>query len=98
MTAQSRSKTFLSGVTLAYLYLGSMMVVGLSLIPFCLRQLGAHDYGVWLVGPWIFFCYATWACWQSFRAILHKRIVASWRSRTIGTAWAWRLKTNARVS
>src|SRR5271165_3201271 len=46
----SRSKTFLSGVMLAYLYQGCMMVVGLWLTPFYLRQLGAHDYGVWLVG------------------------------------------------
>ena len=46
----SRSKTFLNGVTLAYLYQGSMMLVGLWLTPFYLRHLGAHDYGVWLVG------------------------------------------------
>lgn len=46
----SRSKKFLSGVSLAYLYQGSMMVVGLWLTPFYLRHLGAHDYGVWLVG------------------------------------------------
>jgi O-antigen/teichoic acid export membrane protein len=46
----SRSKTFLSGAALAYLYQGSMMVVGLWLTPFYLRHLGAHDYGIWLVG------------------------------------------------
>src|ERR1700728_2921667 len=46
----SRSKTFLSGAALAYLYQGCMMVVGLWLTPFYLRHLGAHDYGIWLVG------------------------------------------------
>jgi O-antigen/teichoic acid export membrane protein len=46
----SRSKTFLGGAALAYLYQGSIMLVGLWLTPFYLRHLGAHDYGIWLVG------------------------------------------------
>ena len=45
-----RSKKFLSGAFLAYLYQGSMMAAGIFLTPFYLRVLGAHDYGIWLVG------------------------------------------------
>ena len=45
----SRSKSFLSGAFLAYVYQGGVMLVGLWLTPFYLRTLGAHDYGVWLV-------------------------------------------------
>ncbi len=45
----SRSKSFLSGVTFAYLYQGLILIVGLWLTPFYLKVLGAHDYGVWLV-------------------------------------------------
>lgn len=45
-----RSKRFLSGALLAYLYQGGMMVAGIFLTPFYLRVLGAADYGIWLVG------------------------------------------------
>jgi len=46
----SRSKSFLSGAFFSYLYQGCAMLVGLWLTPFYLRTLGAHDYGIWLVG------------------------------------------------
>jgi O-antigen/teichoic acid export membrane protein len=46
----SRSKKFLSGAALSYLYQGCFAVVALWLTPFYLRVLGAHDYGIWLVG------------------------------------------------
>jgi O-antigen/teichoic acid export membrane protein len=46
----SRTKSFVSGVFFAYLYQGSAMLLGLWLTPLYLRLLGAHDYGVWLVG------------------------------------------------
>src|ERR1700688_4877005 len=46
----SRSKTFLSGAFFSYLHQGCAMLVGLWLTPFYLRLLGAHDYGIWLVG------------------------------------------------
>src|SRR5579872_7495388 len=46
----SRSKRFVSGVTLSYAYTALVMLVGLWLTPFLLRQIGQHDYGLWLVG------------------------------------------------
>lgn len=45
-----RSQKFLSGAFFAYLYQGGMMAAGIFLTPFYLRVLGAHDYGIWLVG------------------------------------------------
>jgi O-antigen/teichoic acid export membrane protein len=49
----SRSKRFVSGVSLGYTYQGLVMVVGLWLTPFMLRRIGQHDYGLWLVGSQI---------------------------------------------
>lgn len=46
----SRTKSFISGAFFAYLYQGCAMLLGLWLTPLYLRVLGAHDYGVWLVG------------------------------------------------
>src|ERR1700676_1683661 len=46
----SRSKRFLSGAALSYLYQACFAIVALWLTPFYLRVLGAHDYGIWLVG------------------------------------------------
>jgi len=46
----ARSKRFLSAVLLTYTYQGLLMLVGLWLTPFLLKQIGQHDYGVWLIG------------------------------------------------
>jgi O-antigen/teichoic acid export membrane protein len=46
----SRSRRFLSGAAFSYLYQACVAVVGIWLTPFYLRVLGAHDYGIWLVG------------------------------------------------
>ncbi len=46
----SRSRRFLSGAAFSYLYQACVAIVGIWLTPFYLRMLGAHDYGVWLVG------------------------------------------------
>ena len=46
----SRSRRFLSGAAFSYLYQGCVAIVGIWLTPFYLKTLGAHDYGVWLVG------------------------------------------------
>lgn len=46
----SRSRRFLSGAAFSYLYQASVAIVGIWLTPFYLRVLGAHDYGIWLVG------------------------------------------------
>src|SRR5271170_3159395 len=46
----TRSKRFFGGLRLGYLYQATVMVFGLWLTPFLLKQLGQHDYGLWLVG------------------------------------------------
>jgi O-antigen/teichoic acid export membrane protein len=46
----SRSRSFLSGALLSYVYQASLMLVGLWLTPFYIRTLGVRDYGIWLVG------------------------------------------------
>lgn len=46
----SRSKAFLSGAVFAHLNHVLVALAALWLTPFYLRSLGAHDYGVWLVG------------------------------------------------
>jgi O-antigen/teichoic acid export membrane protein len=46
----SRSRKFLTGAAFAYLYQACVAILALWLTPFYLRVLGAHDYGVWLVG------------------------------------------------
>jgi O-antigen/teichoic acid export membrane protein len=45
----SRSRSFLSGALLSYLYQALLMLVGLWLTPFYIRTLGQRDYGIWLV-------------------------------------------------
>ncbi len=45
----SRSRKFLGGAVLAYVYQGSLMLAGLWLTPFYIHTLGQRDYGVWLV-------------------------------------------------
>jgi O-antigen/teichoic acid export membrane protein len=50
MTAvASRTRRFVGGIGLGYLYLGLVTVVGLWLTPFLLGRIGQHDYGLWLV-------------------------------------------------
>jgi len=46
----SRTRRFLSGVTLGYVNQALVMLVGLWLTPFLLRHLGKHEFGLWLVG------------------------------------------------
>ena len=46
----SRSRRFLSGLLLTYGYQGMLLLAGIWLTPFYLRQIGQHDYGLWLVG------------------------------------------------
>lgn len=46
----TRSRRFLGGLRLGYLYQGLVMATGLWLTPFLLKHLGQHDYGLWLVG------------------------------------------------
>ncbi len=46
----SRSKRFLSGLSLSYVYQAAIMGVGLWLTPFVLYHIGQHSYGLWLVG------------------------------------------------
>jgi hypothetical protein len=46
----TRSRRFIGGLRLAYLYQALVMVTGLWLTPFLLKRLGQHDYGLWLVG------------------------------------------------
>jgi len=45
----SRTHRFLGGLSLGYLYLGLVTIVGLWLTPFLLGRIGTHDYGLWLV-------------------------------------------------
>jgi O-antigen/teichoic acid export membrane protein len=44
-----RLRRFVSGLGLGYLHTILVLVVGLWLTPFLLRQLGTHDYGLWLL-------------------------------------------------
>jgi O-antigen/teichoic acid export membrane protein len=46
----SRSRKFLGAAAYSYLYQALVAIVALWLTPFYLRVLGAHDYGIWLVG------------------------------------------------
>ena len=46
----SRTKRFLSGVSLGYVFQVLLTITGLWLTPFLLRRIGQHDYGLWLVG------------------------------------------------
>ena len=47
--ADGRLQRFVSGLGLGYLHTILVLVVGLWLTPFLLRQLGTHDYGLWLL-------------------------------------------------
>jgi len=49
----SRSRRYLSAVTLGYGYQAVVMVAGLWLTPFLLHKLGQSDYGLWLVATQI---------------------------------------------
>jgi hypothetical protein len=46
----SRTIRFLGGVWLGYLYQAVVTLAGFWLTPFLLRNIGQHDYGLWLVG------------------------------------------------
>lgn len=46
----SRTKRFLSGITLGYTHQVLAMLVGFWLTPFLLHRVGQHNYGLWLVG------------------------------------------------
>ncbi|HEY9466641.1 MAG TPA: oligosaccharide flippase family protein [Vicinamibacterales bacterium] len=48
--SHSRLRRFLTGLGVGYVHTIATIVVGLWLTPFLLRQLGAHDYGLWLLG------------------------------------------------
>ena len=47
--AEGRLARFAGGLGLGYLHTLAVLVVGLWLTPFLLRQLGSHDYGLWLL-------------------------------------------------
>lgn len=47
--ASGRLSRFVGGLGLGYLHTLVVLVVGLWLTPFLLRQLGTHDYGLWLL-------------------------------------------------
>src|SRR5688572_1732448 len=47
--AEGRLGRFVGGLGLGYLHTLVVLVVGLWLTPFLLRQLGSHDYGLWLL-------------------------------------------------
>ena len=48
--AVSRSRQFLSGLTLNYGYQALLMVAGIWLTPFFLGRIGQSSYGLWLIG------------------------------------------------
>lgn len=49
----TRTRRFLGGLTTGYVYQVVVTLVGLWLTAFLLRELGAHDYGLWLVATQI---------------------------------------------
>jgi O-antigen/teichoic acid export membrane protein len=51
----SRTRRFLGGVSLGYIYQALLMLAGLWLTPFLLSHIGQNDYGLWLVGTQIMF-------------------------------------------
>jgi O-antigen/teichoic acid export membrane protein len=51
----SRSKSFLSGVSLGYASQVITVAVGFWLVPFLLFRIGQQEYGLWLVGTQILF-------------------------------------------
>ena len=50
-----RLRRFVGGLGLGYLHTAIVIVVGLWLTPYLLRQLGSHDYGLWLLGTQVVF-------------------------------------------
>ena len=52
-TGQTRTHRFLGGISLEYVYLAIVTLVGLWLTPFLLRRIGQHDLGLWLVATQI---------------------------------------------
>jgi O-antigen/teichoic acid export membrane protein len=46
----SRTHRFLGGLVMTYGYQGLLVLAGFWLMPFYLRHIGQHDYGLWLVG------------------------------------------------
>lgn len=48
--SDSRLSRFVGGLGLGYLHTVATVMVGLWLTPYLLRQLGSHDYGLWLLG------------------------------------------------
>jgi O-antigen/teichoic acid export membrane protein len=48
--ADSRLRRFVGGLGLGYVHTLVTVTVGLWLTPFVLHRLGAHDYGLWLLG------------------------------------------------
>ena len=50
-----RARRLLGGLGLGYLHTTGSLLIGLWLTPFLLRQLGSHDYGLWLLGTQIVF-------------------------------------------
>ena len=53
--AEGRAQRLLGGLGLGYLHTVATILVGLWLTPFLLRQLGSHDYGLWLLGTQVVF-------------------------------------------
>jgi hypothetical protein len=45
-----RLRRFMGGLSLGYVQMAATIVTGLWMTPFLLRQLGSHDYGLWLLG------------------------------------------------
>jgi O-antigen/teichoic acid export membrane protein len=45
-----RLRRFIGGLSLGYIQMAATIVTGLWMTPFLLRQLGSHDYGLWLLG------------------------------------------------
>lgn len=53
--AEGRAQRLIGGLGLGYLQTAATVLVGLWLTPFLLRQLGSHDYGLWLLGTQVVF-------------------------------------------
>ena len=53
--AEGRAQRLIGGLGLGYLHTVATVIVGLWLTPFLLRQLGSHDYGLWLLGTQVVF-------------------------------------------
>jgi O-antigen/teichoic acid export membrane protein len=51
----SRTKRFLSGISVGYANQALTTFVGLWLAPFLIFRIGQHDYGLWLVGTQLMF-------------------------------------------